>query len=198
MAEASRRPEPVVEICGPLPLSEGICLHLLSEEDVAELHALIDANRARLAAWLPWAAGQTLDDTARFIRRTNEQLVENDGFQTAIVREGAIAGVVGYVGVDWQNRSTSLGYWLGESYQGKGTMTLAVQALVDQALFVWHLNRVEIRTAGENRRSRAIPERLGFSQDGILRSSELVNGRYLDVVVYSMLAADWRAERRSI
>jgi ribosomal-protein-serine acetyltransferase len=193
MAEASGRREPVVETCGTLPLSGGICLRPLNEEDVAELHALIDANRARLAVWLPWAAGQTLDDTAKFIRRTSEQLVENDGFQTAIVREGVIAGVVGYVGVDWQNRSTSLGYWLGESYQGKGTMTLAVQALVNHALSVWHLNRVEIRAADENRRSRAIPERLGFSQDGILRNSELVNGRYLDVVVYSMLAADWRA-----
>jgi ribosomal-protein-serine acetyltransferase len=184
-----------VQTCGTLPLSEGICLRPLNEEDVAELHALIVANRARLATWLPWAAGQTLDNTAEFIRRTIEQFVENDGFQAAIVREEVIAGVVGYVGVDWQNRSTSLGYWLGENYQGKGTMTLAVQALVNHALSVWHLNRVEIRTAGENRRSRAIPERLGFSQDGILRSSELVNGRYLDIVVYSMLAADWHAKQ---
>lgn len=118
----------------------------------------------------------------------------NDGFQTAIVRKGAIAGVVGYLGVDWQNRSTSLGYWLDESSQGKGAMTLAVQALVNHALSVWRLNRVEIRVAEENRRSRAIPERLGFSQDGILPGSESINGRYLDVVVYSTLAADWRAE----
>jgi ribosomal-protein-serine acetyltransferase len=195
MAEASRKREPVVETCSTLPLSEGICLRPFNEEDVAELHALIDVNRARLAAWMSWAAGQTLDDTAKFIRRTMRQLVENDGFQTAIVCEEAIAGVIGYIGVDWQNRSTCLGYWLGESYQGKGTMTLAVQALVNHALSVWHLNRVEIRPADENRRSRAIPERLGFSQDGILRSAELVNGRYLDVVVYSMLAADWRAEQ---
>jgi|SRR6187399_1473122 len=195
MAEASGRREPVVGNCGTLPLSKGIGLRPLNEADVAELHALIDANRARLAAWLPWAAGQTPDDTAEFIRGTRRQLVENDGFQTAIVREGAIAGVVGYVGVDWRNRSTSLGYWLGESSQGKGTMTLAVRALVNHALSVWHLNRVEIRAADGNRRSRAIPERLGFSQDGILRSAELVNGRYSDVVVYSMLAADWRAEQ---
>lgn len=195
MAEASRRRQPAVKTCGTLPLSEAICLRPLGEEDVTELHALIDENRARLAAWLPWAAGQTRDDTAEFIRRTRKQLMENDGFQTAIVREEAIAGVVGYVGVDWQNRSTSLGYWLGESYQGKGTMTLAVQALVNHALSVWHLNRVEIRAADQNRRSRAIPERLGFSQDGILRGSELVNGKYLDVVVYSTLAADWRTEQ---
>lgn len=135
-----------METCGTLPLSEELYLRPFNEEDATAFHALIEANRARLATWLPWAADQTLDDTAEFIRR-------------------------------------------------KGTMTLAVQALVNHALSVWHLNRVEIRPADENRRSRAIPERLGFSQDGILRSAELVNGRYLDVVVYSMLAADWCAEQ---
>jgi ribosomal-protein-serine acetyltransferase len=140
---------------------------------------------------LPWAVAQTLEDTIGFIRRTRKQLADNDGFQTAIVCGEAIAGVVGYTDVDWQNRSTRLGYWLGEEYQGRGTMTLAVRALVDHALSGWHLNRVEIRAAEENRPSRAIPEHLGFRQDGTLRQAELVEGRYLDSVVYSMLAADW-------
>jgi ribosomal-protein-serine acetyltransferase len=43
-------------------------------------------------------------------------------------------------------------------------MTAAVRLLVDHALTVWQLNRVEIRAAVENRRSRAIPKRLGFRQ----------------------------------
>lgn len=143
--------------------------------------------------WLPWAAAQTFEDTLGFIRRTRKQLAANDGFQTAIFCGEAIAGVVGYVGVDWKNRSTSLGYWLGREYHGEGTMTLAVQALVGHALSGWRLNRVEIRAAEENRPSRAIPERLGFRWDGTLRAAELVEGRYLDSVVYSMLAVDWRS-----
>lgn len=175
-----------------LPLSGTTHLRLLDEADAAELHALIEANRARLARWLPWAAGQTREDTLGFIRGTRKQLADNDGFQVAIVCEGAIAGVIGYIGVEWQHRSTSLGYWLGEEHEGRGTMTAAVRLLTDHALSVWELNRVEIRAAEENRRSRAIPERLGFRRDGILREAELVDGRYLDSVVYSMLAADWR------
>lgn len=181
----------VREACDGWSISEGCRLRLLEEDDAPELHALIDANRARLAEWLPWAAAQTLEDTVGFIRRTREQLADNDGLQAAIVCEEAIAGVVGYVGVDWQNRSTSLGYWLGEEYQGRGTMTMAVRMLVNHALFRWRLNRVEIRAAEENRPSRAIPERLGFHRDGILREAELVEGRYLDSVVYSMLTVDW-------
>lgn len=174
-----------------LPISDTSHLRLLDEADAEELHALIEANRGRLRRWLPWAAAQTFEDTLGFLRGTEEQLAGNDGFQTAIVSEGEIAGVIGFIGVNWQHRSTSLGYWLSAKHEGRGTMTAAVRALVDHALAVWELNRVEIRIAAENRRSRAIPERLGFHQEGTLRKAELVDGRYLDSVVYSMLAADW-------
>ena len=72
-------------------------------------------------------------------------------------------------------------------------MTGAVTALVDHAISDWDLNRVEIRASVENAASRAIPERLGFHEEGTLRQAELVDGRYHDTVVYSMLAADWRS-----
>jgi ribosomal-protein-serine acetyltransferase len=72
-------------------------------------------------------------------------------------------------------------------------VTAAVRLLVDHALTAWQLNRVEIIVATENCRSRAIPERLGFREDGTLRQLHLVGGRYLDCASYSMLATDWRA-----
>lgn len=101
--------------------------------------------------------------------------------------------MIGYVNLDWGNRSTRVGYWLDERQQGRGTMTAAARLLVDHALTAWRLNRVEIVVATENRRSRAIPERLGFRAEGTLRQYQLVDGRYLDCVSYSMLAADWPA-----
>ena len=173
-----------------LPIVDKVYLRVLEETDTRELHELIDANRAHLARWLPWAAGQSIDDTLDFIRRTRVQLSENDGFQTAIVVEENIVGVVGYHAVDWPNRSTRIGYWLSEAHQGQGTMTAAVRLFVDQALSVWQLNRVEIRAAAENRRSRAIPERLGFREEGTLRKAERVGDRSFDTVVYSLLASD--------
>lgn len=174
-----------------LELSDGSQLRLLAPADADELHGLIAANRDYLSQWLPWAAEQTPQDTAEFIQRTRKQLNDNDGFQTAVVRDGGIVGVIGYHAVDWANRSTSIGYWIAEAEQGKGTMTEAARALVDHAIFVWRLNRVEIRAAIDNDHSRAIPERLGFQAEGTLRGVERVGDRYLDCVVYAMLAADW-------
>lgn len=174
-----------------MQIAEDVYLRLLDETDARELHGLIEANRTYLARWLPWAASQAFDDTLGFIHRTRSQLTDNDGFQVAVVLGEDIIGVIGYHTVDWGNRSTRIGYWLDEGHQGRGTMTAAVRLLIDHAFSIWRLNRVEIRVAAENRRSRAIPERLGFRQEGTLRQAELIDGRYLDCIVYSMLAADW-------
>jgi ribosomal-protein-serine acetyltransferase len=174
-----------------LAISSSVQLRLLREDDAAELHGLIERERDLLASWLPWAAGQRAEGTLGFIRETRQQVARNDGFQTAIEVEGEIAGMVGFHGVDWLNRSTSIGYWLGAPHQGRGTMTAAVRALTDHALRSWDLNRVAIEAAVENRRSRAIPERLGFREEGVLRESERVGDRYLDGVLYAMLARDW-------
>jgi ribosomal-protein-serine acetyltransferase len=70
-------------------------------------------------------------------------------------------------------------------------MTEAVRALVTHAFEAWELNRVQIRVAVGNVRSRAIPERLGFKQEGVFRQAERIGDRFEDIVVYSMLVGEW-------
>ncbi|HTU97926.1 MAG TPA: GNAT family protein [Solirubrobacteraceae bacterium] len=172
-------------------LDERRALRLLDESDTDELYAVIEANRAHLARWMPWAQGQTLEGTRDFIRRSLRQLADNQGFQAAMIEDGAIVGELGYHRLDWENLDTSLGYWIAESAQGRGTVTLAVSALVDHAFDHYQLNRLEIRAATENARSRAIPERLGFTLEGVRRQAERLGDHYVDHAVYAMLAGEW-------
>ena len=171
-------------------LGSGAELRPLALTDGTELQGLIEANRDHLAAWLPWAAGQTLADTHAFLAEAQAQAAANDGFQAAIRRDGAIAGVCGFVGVDWANRRTTIGYWLAAEQQGRGLVTAAVAAHADHALGVWGLDRVEIRAATGNRRSRAVPERLGFSREAIFRKAQQLGGRAHDLAVYARVAGD--------
>jgi ribosomal-protein-serine acetyltransferase len=173
-----------------IPISDELHLRSLEEADAEEVYRLVDANRAFLAERMPWAAEQDLERTANFIRAAQQRQAAGDGFETAIVLDGRIAGCAGFPGVDWVARATSIGYWLAEEHQGRGLMTRAVSALIEHAFGEWKLHRVEIRAAATNMRSRAIPERLGFEQEGVLREAELVGGRYQDLVVYGLLAGD--------
>ena len=169
-------------------------LRRLEESDADELYRLIDANRAYLAPWMPWAGAQTREGTLEFIRMTRRQEASNDGFQIALVSEGRIIGIAGFHSVNWPHRSTTIGYWLDEGHQGRGLMTRAVRTLVDHAFGVWDLHRVEIQAAVDNQRSRAIPERLGFREEGVRREAELIGDRYNDLAVYAILASDWVQE----
>lgn len=173
-----------------LRLAQGYELRALSDADAHELHAVIERNRARLARWIHWAHGQTAQDTRAFIGRARAMEQEGSGLSRAIVAAGDLAGVVG-ITVDRANRSAEIGYWLDEASSGKGVMTAAVAAVVDDGFRRYRLVRVEIRTDVDNRPSRAVAERLGFQLEGVLRQSyRVLDERYSDDAVYSLLAAD--------
>lgn len=173
---------------GVLDLGQGAVLTLLEEADAQELYDLTDRNRERLRVWLPWAdETRSPADTLRFIRLMREQERER-GFCVKV--EGRIAGCVGLHGIDRSHLTATIGYWIGGELEGRGLVTKAVRAVVEHAFRDLGLHRVEIRCAVGNARSRAIPERLGFRQEGILREAERANGRHLDIAVYSRLATD--------
>lgn len=171
------------------------CLRLLEEADAEELYAVVEANRAYLVRWMPWAEKQALDGTLEFIRTSRKQIADNQGFSAAITDTAAIIGVIGFHRLDWEHLLTSIGYWIDERSQGNGTVTRATAALTDHAFGVWKLNRVEIHAGVDNERSRAIPERLGFTQEGVLRQAERVGERFVDHVVYAILADEWKARQ---
>lgn len=177
-------------------LGGGRALRALEDDDAEELFSVIDVNRAHLAAWMPFV-GQTrgVVDSLAFIRAAKRQADENRGMQLAITADERIIGVAGFHAIDWNRRQTSIGYWLAADQQGAGTMTLAVAALLDHAFDVWKLTRVEIRAGVLNTRSRAIPMRLGFREEGVLPSAERIGTRVIDHVIYAMTARDWKRAR---
>lgn len=174
-----------------IPIDEDLELRLVAVGDAEEIFRATEANRAYLREWLPWVdATRSVADTQAFVARSLEQVRLSDGFQTRIVYHGEFAGMIGYLYHDWRNLRTELGYWLRQDLQGRGIMTRSTKALVDFALEHLGLNRVEIRAATDNRRSRAVPERLGFVQEGVLREFAWLNDHFVDLVVYAKLRSE--------
>ena len=158
-----------------------------------EIYAAVLDSRDSLARWLPWVDGvKGLPDTRDFIRRSMEEQDGEVAVQLGIWTDAGFVGMVGLHSVDWANRRTSIGYWLAERARGRGVISASARALVDFAIRDLELNRVEIRCGVDNVSSRAIAERLGFRLEGTARQDMLLNGRYVDLVIYAMLACEWR------
>ena len=162
-------------------------------EHAEEVFAVVDQNRTYLREWLPWLDNNTcVADSREFIQHCLVQLANNDGFQTGIWHKGKFVGSIGCHFIDRHDRKTEIGYWLAASSQSKGLMTKACRALVTYAFSEFRLNRIEIFCATGNTRSRAIPERLGFTQEGILREAGWLYDHFVDHAVYGMLAREWQ------
>ena len=63
--------------------------------------------------------------------------------------------------------------------------------MIEYAFRDLNMNRIEIRCGTGNAKSRAIPERMGFKNEGVARGSEWLHDRFIDLVVYAMLADEW-------
>jgi ribosomal-protein-serine acetyltransferase len=158
------------------------------------MYEVVASNREMLAEWMPWAAETTIETTRDFIRQSVKRFADNDGFNATVIQDGRIVGSVGYPVVNRLHRSCEIGYWLAREAQGRGTMTLAVRALIDNAVGPWDMHRVVIKAGTANARSRAVAERLGFTHEGVEREAErFPDGRFIDHAVYSLLASEWPA-----
>ncbi|MCM3490269.1 GNAT family N-acetyltransferase [Alkalihalophilus marmarensis] len=173
-------------------IREDLALKLVAVQDVEETFQLVDRNRAYLKEWLPWVDySKTAEDTKSFVLANLKNYAEQKSLTTYIVYNKQIAGIVSFNTIDWNNKSVSIGYWIGQEFQGNGIVYDAVKALTNHAFHDLGLNRVEIRAAVQNEKSRAVAERLGFTQEGIVRETEWLYDHYVDHVIYSMLRRDW-------
>lgn len=176
-------------------LEEGLSLELLRPVHAAELLRLIDSNREHLRPWLPWVDRTNVEaDVVAFIEKGLRRFADGKGFELGVCRQSGIVGVIGMHGVDETNRRAEIGYWLSRSAEGHGWMTKACRAVVEHAFGELRMHRMEIRCATANLRSQAIPERLDFRREGVLREAECHGDTYVDLVVYGALASEWKRQ----
>ncbi len=171
----------------------GLELRPLGLRDAPARLALVEAERARLRRWLPWPDSQrAVQDSRVYIQRMRAQAKRGVARAFGLWWKDRLVGVASFVWIDAVNRAAAIGYWLAASAQGRGLMTAAVAALVRHGFRGLGLNRIEIRAGVRNRRSRAIPQRLGFRHEGTLHQAERLADRFVDHAVYGLLAADRR------
>jgi len=174
---------------------DGLTMRTLSDSDAAEAYAAVDGCRGYLRRWLPWVdATDSPEALAAVIRRWGVSYRFGHDVALGIFMGGSYVGNIGLHDMGRPNRSGMIGYWLAEGAQGRGVMTDCVRALAGYGFHWLGLNRIYVNCAEGNGRSRAVPLRLGFTEEGTLQDGEHLYGTFHDLKVYGTVARNWPHE----
>lgn len=170
-----------------------LTLELTAQRHADALFQSVDKNRKHLSTFLPWVGDMnSVSDFNAYIKNCEQLYEEKKELSFVIISDKNTVGRIGLNNINLQNKNASIGYWLTKDAEGKGIITRSCKKLVTVGFKQLGMHRIEIRAAVNNLRSRAIPQKLNFREEGILREAELVNGTFLDLVLYSMLSEEWK------
>lgn len=104
-----------------------------------------------------------------------------------------LIGTLGFTDINWRVHASEFGIMIGEkSYWNQGYGTEAVRLLVRYGFDTLNLNRISLRVFENNRRAIRVYEKAGFVHEGRMRQAEYRDGKYLDVLLMSILREEFQ------
>lgn len=168
-------------------------LRTFSVNEAPKLFYLVNDNRKYLEVWLPWLKSvKTPEGAGKKIKVWERKEKKGEGINFGIWTDSKLIGVISFNFIDKIDKKAEIGYWLDKNYQGRGIMTKSCELLIKYGFSDLMLHRLEISCAKENDKSCAIPERLGFTKEGLFRESAYLNGKFVDFYLYSLLEHEWK------
>lgn len=131
----------------------------------------------------------TLKDARAFLRQA---VAVRDPTNLAIEVDGIAVGAIGYVpGRDVERFSAEIGYWLGESYWGRGIVSEALQLVTQHAFEQVNVLRLFALPFADNVASIRVLEKAGYAREGLLRSSSVKFGEPRDQFMFARINPAW-------
>ena len=175
-------------------IDDHLALRLFSPLDAEEVFEIIERDRTRLAEYLGWVdAVPTLEDQRRSLETLSKLDLDNQ-LSCFITLDDKIIGAIGMPIINRPARWAEIGYWIDSQHEGKGYVAAAVREMERLCFESLGMQRVQITADADNQRSRAVPERLGYTLEGVLRQHMVSGGgRIADRAVYALLKSEWEA-----
>ena len=152
---------------------------------------------------VPWVNDQEVTRTLLLHRPVNleseeEFLAKATTSQTEVIfgivekTSDCLVGVVGLPQIDYRNRHSSFGIFIGDkSKWGRGYGTEATFLTVQYAFGTLNLNRVWLHVSADNPAAIRAYEKVGFRKEGLLRQYLYRGGQHLDIIAMAVLRDDW-------
>jgi len=138
---------------------------------------------------------QSLVSVEALIEQSQRGYSQRTSCKWALARtsDDALIGTCGFNGWALEHASTELAYDLAREHWGKGLMSQGVAVALNWGFNTVGFNRIHALVMISNLRSVRLLERLGFRQEGTLRSYRVARGVPRDFWMYSLLQAEWTA-----
>jgi RimJ/RimL family protein N-acetyltransferase len=175
--------------------TERLVIRCWTPGDAPLLKTAIDANLDHLRPWMVWTHDEP-EPLQKKIDRLRESRGKFDLGQDFFygIFNSAETEVLGATGLHTRlgENLREIGYWIHRDYTHRGLATEAVSALVKVAFEIEDVLRVEIHCDPRNVRSAAIPKKLGFQNNGILRKqTPFRDGEMRDEMNWSLQAEEY-------
>jgi ribosomal-protein-serine acetyltransferase len=173
-------------------LGGGAELRALEPWQAEEFLGHMDRARETVDPWIPWASVSTdLESAGATLRRYADLQARDAGRLFGIWLDGVLVGGTMFVSFDAASGNCEVGCWLEPAGTGRGLITTAVRVLIDWALRVRGLHRVEWHCRTDNVASSNVARRLGMRLEGTLRANYLWQGVRHDMEIWAVLAPEW-------
>jgi ribosomal-protein-alanine N-acetyltransferase len=156
--------------------------------------------RVRNASWLrPWEPTNpetplhrsSIGPYVSMVRTMRREARQGQALPWVVTYGGAFAGQLTVGSITWgSSRSGTIGYWVDESFAGRGVIPTALAMAVDHCFRVVGLHRLEASIRPENMASRRVVEKLGFREEGIRVRQLHINGQWRDHICYAITAEE--------
>lgn len=168
---------------------ELVTLRPVRRGDYEQLYAW----RTDIATWMdtsayapvPWTFEAFTEYYDRIIREAKEAL------DWAVEVDGTLVGRCGMFDFNDLSRHAEVGLSYGPEHRGKGYGRDTLRVLLRYAFVYRNLHRVHLETTATNTAALRCYAAVGFVEEGRLREHAYVDGRYVDMVVMSVLRSEW-------
>jgi RimJ/RimL family protein N-acetyltransferase len=174
--------------------TERLVIRCYEPGDAARLHQAITRNLDHLAPWMPWISQETggVEDKLDRIRKFREAFDQGKDHVYGIFNKAGDR-LIGSTGLHPRigEGGREIGYWISVEYLRQGFALEAVSALAKTGFSLEGLSRIEIHCDVRNIASQAIPRRLGFRLEAILKEGLSDANGLRETMIWTLLRADY-------
>jgi RimJ/RimL family protein N-acetyltransferase len=163
--------------------------------DAALLNQAVKESQEHLKPWMAWAKGElpSLEERIGWLRYCRGQFDLDHDYVLGIF-DPEQKRVLGGSGLHTRlgKGALEIGYWIHKDYINQGYATEVAAALTKVAFKIMQVNRVEIHCEPENVRSAAVPRKLGYTLEAVLKQRvETGENSWRDSMIWTLFASEY-------